>query len=251
MKYAWVLLVAATLWLPVSASAQSELPAGTIIPVTLNRSLRAGRVQAGHPITAKVMQDLPGTPVRRGSQVLGHVVQAQATGQGPSRLELTFDSVRVHNQTIPLTTDLRAIASFVAVGQAEVPEEGASRGITPEVATFEQIGGEQVYRGGGTVYRGNDLVGKPTPYGVLAVPRASFGNPCRGAVGQNAQPQAFWVFSTDACGVYGLGDLRIEHAGRTEPRGVIVLASNNGGLKLDSGTAMLLRVQSNLTAPAR
>jgi hypothetical protein len=251
MKYAWVLLVAEALSLPVSALAQSALRAGTIIPVTLNRGLRADRAQAGRAITAKVMQDIPGTPVRRGSQVLGHVVQVQAPEHGPSRLELTFDSVRAHGQTIPLKADLRAIASFVAVGQAEVPEEGASRGITPEVATFEQIGGEQVYRGGGTVYRGNDLVGKPTPYGVLAMPRASSGNPCRGAVGQNARPQAFWVFSTDACGVYGLSDLRVEHAGRTDPMGNIVLASNGGKLRLASGTAMLLRVQSDLSASAK
>lgn len=244
MKYASILLAAALLF-PGTSRAQSTLPPGTILPVTLSETLRADRVHSGQPFTAKVMQDIPGTPVCRGSRVLGHVVRAEATKNGPAKLDLIFDFVQLRHATIPLKTDLRAIASFIEVGQAQVPEEGASRGITPEVATSQQIGGEQVYHGGTTVYRGDEIVGRPTAYGVLGVPRASIGQPCRGVVASNARPQALWLFSTDACGVYGFNDLRIEHAGRTGPRGEIVLTSNNGKLKLDSGTAILLRVQGD------
>lgn len=241
MKSAFLILFGAWL-LPWAVGAQPAVPPGTLIPVSLNGTVHSDRAQAGQPIKAKVMQDIPGTPVRRGDKVLGHVVRAQTTKNGPEKLQIAFDSVQTKRSTIPLKTSLRAIASFVEVGQAEVPEEGASRGITPAVATTEQIGGEQVYRGGGTVNRGDDVVGRPTAYGVLGVPRASIGQPCRGVVGSNTQAQALWLFSTDACGVYGFSDLQIEHAGRTDPMGDIVLASNNGKLKLDCGTAMLLRV---------
>ena len=130
------------------------------------------------------------------------------------------------------------------VEEAQVPEEMSSRGMNPENWTTQQIGGDQVYRGGGPVASGLTTVGEVTPYGALDVPRAQPGDPCRGVIGENSQPQAMWLFSSDACGVYGFSNIRIQHAGRSDPRGSIVLSSTNGKLILGSGTGMLLRVSS-------
>jgi len=188
------------------------------------------------------MQNIPGTPIKRRAQVVGHIVSLAPATSGHARLEIAFDAIQSHGQTIPIKTNLRALASFLEVQEAEDPEEIASRGITPEVATTTQIGGEQVYRGGGPVTEGDTVVGKPTPWGILGLPRTQPGMPCRGAVDHNDQSQAFWLFSTDACGIYGFSSLKIEHAGRTDPAGTVVLASNQDKLSLGSGTAMLLRV---------
>lgn len=247
MKAAWILLLA--LLLPAAAPAQDELPAGTVLPVTLDHGLKARSVRPGRPIRAEVMQNIPGTPIRRHSHLVGQVVRASAEPNGVERLQLHFDAVEVKGRRIPLQAHLRAIASFMDVGDAQVPEEGASRGITPEVATTRQIGGEQVYRGGGSVNSGNLVVGKPAPYGVLVTPRAQ--GKCRGVVGQNTRPQAFWLFSSDACGVYGMANLHIEHAGRTAPIGDIVLATDEGQLNLPGGTAFLLRVSGESDSPSR
>ena len=89
---------------------------------------------------------------------------------------------------------------------------------------------------------GVTTVGQVTPWGALDVPRAQPGLPCRGAIGENSGPQAMWLFSSDACGVYGFDNIHIEHAGRSDPAGTIVLSSTNGKLKLGSGTALLLRI---------
>jgi len=89
------------------------------------------------------------------------------------------------------------------------------------------------------------LVGKPfegADTGVLVTVSAKPGTPCRGEFGENRGPQALWVFSSDACGAYQLDDVKIEHAGRSEPIGVIELSSPHGNAKIPSGTGMLLRV---------
>jgi hypothetical protein len=88
-------------------------------------------------------------------------------------------------------------------------------------------------------------VGKAVNGGVLSQVRAKEGTNCRGAIDGNDSPQALWVFSSDACGIYGLEHISITHAGRTDPTGVIVLTSNNGKLKIAAGTGMLLRVSAN------
>ncbi len=237
---AWMGLAA--LCVPLTAAGQASLPPGTILPVILDRSLNAGKAHAGQTFQATVMQTIPGTSVHRGDKVMGHVLESATESGGGSRLTLRFDAIRSHGQTMAVRTSLRALASFVEVEAAQVPEEMGIRGTTPETATTQQIGGEQVYRGGGPVTDGLTVVGQPVPYGVLAMPRAQRGLPCRADAAGN-QPQAFWLFSSNACGVYGYPRLRIEQAGRTSGQGEIVLIQDTGRLELRSGTGLLLRVQ--------
>ncbi len=111
--------------------------------------------------------------------------------------------------------------------------------------TTVQVGGDVVYGEGGPVTTaddGNQVVGKAVDGGVLVKVRAREGTRCRGALDGNDSPQALWVFSSDACGAYGLDHISIAHAGRTNPTGVIALASAAGNFKLHPGTGMLLRV---------
>jgi len=238
------LLAAALLWSSV-AIAQNALPSGTLVAVMLDRGINVDKAHPGQQIRARVMQTIPGTPVHRGAHVLGTVLAVHPAPNGAARLEIRFDAIETHGHRIPVRTDLRAVASMLEVEEAQIPEEMSSRGLTPETWTTQQIGGDQVYRGGGPVAEGMTPVGAPTPYGVLDVPRAQAGKPCRAVVSDNNHPQALWLFSADACGVYGLYQVRIEHAGRTSPRGAIILTGENGKLNLRGGSALLLRVQGS------
>ena len=86
--------------------------------------------------------------------------------------------------------------------------------------TTWQIGGETVYRGGGHVMDGKMIVGEPVEEeGVLGRVRASSDGTCRGAVEGENRVQALWLFSSDACGVYGYRRVKIEHVGSNEPAG--------------------------------
>lgn len=231
MKHTWLLFL---LFHPL-LFAQNAIPAGTVLPVRLSTGLNAGKIKAGKIIRTEVMQDIPGTTIRRGAHINGHVVSVT-----PTRLELRFDMLKTRQTQIPITTSLRALASMLEVDTAQIPQEGSARGL-PSFwdLTTSQIGGEQVYRSAGVVSRGVTRVAEPTAYGALGKLNSS--PPCRG----NETAQALWLFSTDACGAYGFNDLMIEHSGRTDPVGTIVLASKTEKINIRAGSGFLLRVNGS------
>jgi hypothetical protein len=228
--------------------AQQTIPGGTIIPVRLNSTLDSRKAKPGRGFTATVMQEVPlqDSKIRAGSKVIGHVVSANRAGNGTDgRLSLRFDAIEVSKRRIPISTNLRAIASMMEVEDAQVPAAGTDRGTSQAAWTTVQVGGEVVYRGGGPVANGLQDVGIPTANGVLAQVSSVPGTKCAGENDDNNGLQALWVFSSDACGAYGFSDLEIAHSGRSDPIGEIVFTSSKRDVHLPSGSGMLLRVNSS------
>jgi len=236
---------------PAALLAEDMVPAGTILPVRLNTTINSNKAHPGDVITGRISQDVPLTPgqvIREGSKVTGHVVKIfDSRHQIPAKIAITFDTVVIGGKGIPIRTDLRAIAGYVEVEQAQIPIEGPDKGTPASAWTTAQIGGDIVYRGGGPVANSTGTVGKPVADGVLSAVSAQPGTGCRGEVAGNSASQALWLFSSDACGVYGLSDLAIVHAGRTDPAGEIVLSSRGADLKVPSGSGLLLRVNGPTT----
>lgn len=230
-----------------AANRELTIPPGTILPVRLD-SLSSEKTKKGDVIKARVMQDVPlgnGSKLRAGSTVVGRVIDVSPAkfGQNAS-LTITFDTIVSGKESIPIITHIRAIASTLEVEYAQVPPIGPSESDVYDWLTTVQIGGEVVYGKGGEVYNGGRVVGRSVYDGVLAQVNAQAGTKCSGPVDGNDQLQAFWVFSSDACGTYGFPDLAISHTGRTDPQGEIVLVSLQGAIKIRSGSGMLLRVQA-------
>jgi hypothetical protein len=98
---------------------------------------------------------------------------------------------------------------------------------------------------------GSKVVGKYTSQGVLASVDQDLRTPCRVTIDSNAKPQAFWLFSVNACGSYGFDDLKILQSGRTERYGEVTLASGRKAVKVDKGSAMLLRVDGMILTSFR
>jgi hypothetical protein len=136
------------------------------------------------------------------------------------------------------------MATMMDVAEAQLPESGPDRGTSAYYWTTEQIGGEVQYRDGWSVTHGSDVVGRTVPDGVLVYPSAKLGTKCRGAVNGNDRPQALWLFSSDACGLYDLPDVILLYAGRTQPQGEVTLQSAKNGLNVPAGSGLLLRVIS-------
>lgn len=230
-----------------AAPAQISIPAGTVLPIQLNDSLSSRKSKPGQVISGRIMQDVPltsGSAIRSGARVTGHIVNVTpAANGGHAEISVVFDAIQLHHSAIAVTTNLRALASPLEIDDAQLPLYGGDRGTPSTAYTTVQVGGEVVYRGGGHVVQGETVVGEPVYGGVLVTLRATEGKPCRGAVDGTNRLQALWLFSSDACGVYGYPQVAITHAGRTDPVGQIVFSSTDGrDLNIRAGSGMLLRV---------
>lgn len=224
----------------------NTIPAGTIVPIRLG-SLSSEKGKTGARIKARIMQDVPlgnGAKLRAGSSVLGLIVAASsATPGAKATLTVKFDTVVQGKESIPILASVRAMASTLEVQFAETPTVGPGESDVYDWLPTVQVGSEVVYGKWGEVMNGDRVVGRSVYNGVLAQVNTKAGTSCHGPAEGNDRPQAFWVFSSDACGAYGFPQLTISHCGRTEPRGEIVLVAGRGPVKIRSGSGMLLLVQ--------
>jgi hypothetical protein len=193
------------------------------------------------------MQDVAlgdGSRIRAGAKVTGQVIDVTPRSFGASAsISITFNELLMSHRKLGLVTDLRALASPMEVEDAQIPDMGGDRGTPSTAYTTNQVGGDEVvYRGGGHVMNGSRIVGEPVGDGVVGEVRPNAAGECRGAIEGNDRPQSLWVFSSDACGVYGFHAVTIAHAGRTDPVGRITLTSSERDLNIRAGSGLLLRV---------
>ena len=223
---------------------------GTILPIQLSSTISLAKAAPGQTITARIAQDVPleHGVLRRGTRISGHIV-AVSLGN-PSRIGFTFDKIEYSkSDSVSVATNLRVLASNLEIHSASTPTTGSDRG-TPDIWwNTVQVGGQALY-GSGPLMRGDEILGQWVP-GAGAVGKAEANGECRGEVAGITREQALWLFSTDACGVYGYSDLLIENAGRSTPTGQITLSSTDPKLKIRVGTGMLLRVNTSSPADLR
>jgi hypothetical protein len=228
------------------ASVQS-IPPGTILPVRLP-AISSAKVKEGDLVKGKIAQEVPlpgGTKIRKGTTVLGRVESTTmgAPGTGGT-LAIKFYALLQHRRSTPIETNLRALASWLEVEEAQIPMSGPGESDVYVWLSTKQIGDEVVYGLRGPVAAGTRIVGVSVPDGVLVPASASADGHCRGPIAGNDRPQALWVFSSNACGLYGYSNLEIRHAGRTAPLGEVVLGAKKGPVKIASGSGALLRVDA-------
>ncbi len=235
-----IFFVTTTLW-------GQQIPAGTLLPVMLDDNLASDKSKPGDEIAAKLMQDVPlpdGRKIKRGSKVQGRVISATPASSGHrARISVQFDRIDFDKQLVPVSVGLRALAAMQAVAKArQAVNANSGFGTDAWDLNLVQVGGQAVFTGQRIVKSQNgQVVGRvPEPGAVLAVPMP---NPARGcpATSSNTSGQAFWVFSTDACGVYDIKGLTfVSGIGGGTP-GQIVLKSP-GKVVVRGGSGWLLQV---------
>jgi hypothetical protein len=232
---------AIALLLPAMAFAQT-LPVGIAIPIMLSSDLNAKKDEAGKKMDGKVMQNVPllSGQIDKGSRVSGHVVSVTKPASSGSAITVEFDSIQDGGRTISLTTALVALASMSSVADAQLPinNTGESKDSADRWVT-RQVGGDVVNRqehmagspGGamGTWLQESSVLIKLTPN-----PDAG----CPDGPGYKGT-QAVWIFSSSACGTYGMDDVVITSAGTESPIGEIMLGSSQN-VNIRGGSGWLL-----------
>ncbi len=218
-----------------------ELPVGTALPVMLNSTIDTSKVNPGAPIKARLMQDVDlasGVRIRAGATVMGSILEVDSPrAASGSRVVFQFDRLESRGLTLRFSSHLRALASMTEVFEAQLPTNAIDDYGT-SIADWNtvQVGGDAVYRGEGTVVSGSETVGSASVSGATeGLLRSVRATRCHAS----AKPQALWVFSSTACGLYGYDDLSISHWGTTDPVGKIVLVSK-GRLHIQDGSGLLL-----------
>src|SRR5271157_5008020 len=191
-----------------------KIPAGTLLPAMLDDTFDSEKSKPGEAISAKLRQDVPlpgGGNIKRESKVLGHVVAVTPASDGnPYQITVQFAQIEVNKRPVNISVGLRAYATMELVAQSRQPAN-ANSGLGTSVwdLNLSQVGGQIAYTGQKIVKGNGQVVGRiPQPGAVLAVPMANPEFGCAGP-GANQSEQAFWVFSTNACGIYGNDDMTL------------------------------------------
>ena len=205
-----------------------KIPVGTVIPVMLSSGLNAAKDKADKRIVGRVMQEITlpsGSTIREGARILGHTVDV-SRGPSGSSIVVRFNAIEKEGRTIRVTTGLLAVASMAFVHDAQSPVSGNSD-ISPDTQwVTRQVGGDIVKRGWGKVFSSGGLVGRwvgGSSVLIKLTPNSKAG--CSDGPGYERE-QAVWIFSSAACGTYGLPNVKIASSGVTKPTGEIGLSSN-------------------------
>jgi hypothetical protein len=122
------------------------IPVGYILPVQLQDSFSVENAHTGDVLQAKIAQEVP-LPDRRRVK-LGSIVRGSVSGVAPDedevgvRVTFRLNQLIEDDKTTSVLTNLRAIASYLAVRDAQTPLTGADGGTRAGWATTVQIGGD-------------------------------------------------------------------------------------------------------------
>jgi len=200
---------------------------GSVIPVSLTKTIDAKKVKTGDEVIAKVTQDMKTDAgevvVPKDTKFVGHVTQAQARNkeQKESQVGITFDRAVLKNGSeIQMPMAIQAVivqqnSENNSGGNTEAVPSGA--GGYPSSARGGGMGGSTPSSAPRTATQGSTATGTPT--------------------GTNSRPQ----ISTKTEGVIGIADLKLTSSSPAASQGSL-LSSEKNNVKIESGTLMLLRV---------
>jgi len=224
-------------------NSSAVLSSGTTVQAELSKPLDARKARPGDEVTAKVTQDVKAdgkVVVRKGSQLFGHVTEAQARSKehADSRLGIVFDrAVLKGGQEMSFNGTLQALAPPAQAAVSSGLEESAMLSPAPSGGGSSRSGGGLV--GGvastatGTVSGATQTVTGAATSGVSGTVSTAGGV----AGGLTAQGN----LTSASRGAIGLPGLTLNSATQGSTQASIV-SSTSHNVKLESGTQMLLQV---------
>jgi hypothetical protein len=212
------------------ANPPKRIAPGSVLPVSLTKTIDAKKAKTGDEVVAKVTQDMKTNSgeviVAKDTKVVGHVTAAQARSkeQNESQVGIAFDrAVAKDGSEMQMPMSIQAI-----IGPQNEPNSasgGNGAGTSPGApASMNSPAGRTGAAGGAAPNQ------TPTP---------SAGNDSTPseAQGTNTRPQ----ITAQTEGVIGISNLKLTTAASPAEQGSVVSSEKNN-VKLESGTLMLLKV---------
>jgi hypothetical protein len=212
-----------------------QLPAGTLIPAELSKTVDAHKAKSGDKVEAKVATDLQSrtgeTVIPKGAKITGHVtdVKAKSKGDPSSTLGIAFDRIAMKDgKELPFNAEIQALRK----PQMQTQTAGGNEPMSEIPSGAPSVGGPmQGGSTGGATRAGTS--GGPYPSGGTSETSGRSGTANAG--GAAAAPQ----LTGNSQGVVGSPDLSLQQTAQ----GSTVTAQNEN-VRLDGGTQMILRVKS-------
>jgi hypothetical protein len=213
-----------------------QLPAGTLIPAELSKTVDAHKAKSGDKVEAKVATDLQArtgeTVIPKGAKIIGHVTDAKAKSKGDpsSTLGIAFDRIAMKDgRELPFNAEIQALRKPQLQTQTAAGNEPVS-----ESPSAPSVGGPIPGGGTGGATRAGTSNGPSYPSGGTSATSGQTGGTAN-AGGAAAAPQ----LTGNSQGVVGSPDLSLQQSAQ----GSTVTAQNEN-VRLDGGTQMILRVKN-------
>ncbi len=197
---------------------------GTVVRVTIDKTIDAKKAQVGDQITAKTMDDLKSVPpglANKGCEVVGHITQVAAHEKDtPSTMTIVFDKMVLKNgSAMPLPAIIQAVGYADQFNPTDNSEIINSMGGGTGGSGATAPGGS----GSGPIGAGG---GDPSKYGGGRLPSAGGSNP-------DAK------LPYNAKGPIGMSGVSLS-AGTAHDS---ILTAKKKNVKLDSSMQMILRTE--------
>ena len=215
------------------ASPVARIAPGSVIPVSLTKTIDAKKAKTGDEVVAKVTQDMKNTNgeviVAKDTKVMGHVTQSQARNkeQKESEVAIAFDhAVLTNGSQMQMPMSIQAIIGPQNNGPQN-NQNNASGGATETAAPSSGASPTGQRSGMG----GSASASTPAP--------SAGGNvPSDAQTGTKARPP----ITAQTEGVVGISDLALAPAAVQNSTQGSVVTSEKNNVKLEGGTMLLLRV---------
>jgi hypothetical protein len=214
---------------PAPANAPARIAPGSVIPVSLTKTIDAKKAKTGDEVVAKVTQDMKSNSgevlVPKDTKVIGHVTEAQAHSkeQKESQLGIAFDRAVMKNGS-----EMQMPMSIQAIIGEQNDQNNAGAGGN-EASAPSRGSGPATASGSRSGMAGSAPAPAPTASANDTPGDAQTGKSSRAPI--TAQTE----------GVVGISNLTLSPLATNSSQGSVV-SSDKNNVKLESGTLMLLRV---------
>ncbi|MGO8794635.1 MAG: hypothetical protein ACLQLC_07420 [Candidatus Sulfotelmatobacter sp.] len=215
------------------AAAQDTTPKitiapGSVIPVSLTKTVDAKKAKSGDEVQAKVTENLKTSSgevlLPKDTKIVGHVTASQARSkeQKESQLVITFDhAVLKSGNQMQMPMSIQAIIAPPSTNPGNDQQSGVTGGVSPGGMPAGSSSGRSPATGGSAMPPAQNM-----PAGDSASTSSQTGS---------ARPP----ITGDTKGVVGIPDLTL--AAAPSDQGSLITSDKNN-VKIESGTLMLLRV---------